>query len=467
LGGVVAAPALLRQGEAEAQGVAPQRLLIIHRPCGTRLDEWFPSGGTTDWTSRSPMLSAFDKLRGDMVVMKGVDCPRKQDWYGNKNGAGMIAMMAPPPMDRADNHVWPVLPGFTVAQQNDTNARFFTSPDKTIDQLLLEKIPSLRAAPIPSMQLTASIESADQTRPCCDHVISYAKPDASAPFPTPLWPEVRPSVALANLVGPMGVTPDIAAKNQALNKSLLDFVSGDLNRIRSRLPSSQVPKIDAHLTALRSLEMSVTSAPRPCTPPTLAPLPMAMPPQVTLEDARYQPCCEQMSQIIKTAFQCDLTRVISFTFGCYVSPLHFSVILPAGTVTDTGAIGDIAHNGGTGYAQAQEAIDTFFCQSTANLLLDLKNTPDGSTGGSLLDNTLVVFWSEVSVGNPSDTKDMPILAFGGKFLQLNAGNYLQFGDHARTMADFWVATAQAWGYPALTQYGDAMWNKGPMTGLYG
>ena len=35
------------------------------------------------------------------------------------------------------------------------------------------------------------------------------------------------------------------------------------------------------------------------------------------------------------------------------------------------------------------------------------------------------------------------------------------------MADFWVATAQAWGFQAMTSYGDAMWNKGPLPGLYG
>jgi hypothetical protein len=97
----------------------------------------------------------------------------------------------------------------------------------------------------------------------------------------------------------------------------------------------------------------------------------------------------------------------------------------------------------------------------------MKNTPDGLGTGSLLDNTLVIFWNECSEGNPHDTADMPVLAFGGKFLKLQSGKYLQFGKNARTMADFWVATAQAFGVKDLTTYGDAMWNKGPMTGVYG
>src|SRR5437762_11271647 len=107
--GTTAAAGLLRPAMTEAQtGLAPQRLLIIHRPNGTVPSKWFPTGGVTDWIT-SPILSAFVKLRNDMVVMKGVDCPRVQDWLGNQNGAGMIAMMAPPPMDKgpSDRHVWP------------------------------------------------------------------------------------------------------------------------------------------------------------------------------------------------------------------------------------------------------------------------------------------------------------------------------------------------------------------------
>ena len=39
--------------------------------------------------------------------------------------------------------------------------------------------------------------------------------------------------------------------------------------------------------------------------------------------------------------------------------------------------------------------------------------------------------SESSVGNTHDVRDMPVLAFGGKFLELHGGSYLQFGNSAR------------------------------------
>ncbi len=481
--GTTAAGAFIRPLLAQAQSTtgSPQRILLIHRPCGTDMAHWWPTGGATDWVA-SPLLSSFGALRNDMVIVRGVDCPRNPNWIGDKHGAGMIAMVAPPPKDKgSDLHVWPVLPGYTIQEQNDTNAKFFTSTDKTIEQLYLERIPALRGTAIPSVQLTSSLESADSKRECCLRVVSYSKTDPNAQLPTPLWPESRADVAFMNIFGKaMGMDPAQVARIQAQNKSVLDYISGGLTGLRAQLPSSQVPKIDAHLTAVRDLEKSLlaTGTGRQCTPPTLAPLP-ATPIGMSQLDAEHYQSCMNHVQIIKTMFQCDLTRVASFTFGYGNSDIKFSnVFAVAGLLdkyrdTQGGALVDkeghhnISHNGGTGYKEAQYIIDKVYCDITAKLLVDMKNTPDGVGPGSLLDNTLVVFWNEVSDGNSHDIADMPVLVFGGKFLKLQAGKYLQFGKNARYMSDFWVQTAQAWGFSQLTTYGDSMWNKGLMPGIYG
>jgi hypothetical protein len=482
--GTTAAGAFLRPLIAQAQSStgAPQRILLIHRPCGTDMAHWWPAGGLTDWVS-SPLLSSFDALRNDMAIVRGVDCPRNQNWLGDKHGAGMIAMMAPPPKDKGtDPHVWPVLPGYTVAEQNDTNAKFFTSTDKTIEQLYLERIPALGGAAIPSVQLTSSLESADSKRDCCLRVVSYSKPDPNAQFPTPLWPESRANVAFMNIFGKvtMGMDPAQVARIQAQNKSVLDFIGGGLTNLRARLPSSQVSKIDAHLGAIRDLEKSLgmVGTGRQCTPPTLAALPATPTGMSQLDAEHYQSSLNHL-QIIKTMFQCDLTRVASFTFGYGNSEIKFSNVFTVAGLTDRykdtsgGLLVDkeghhnVSHNGGTGFTEAKYIIDKVYCDLTAKLLLDMKNTPDGMGPGSLLDNTLVVFWNECSDGNSHDTADMPVLLFGGKFLKLQGGKYLQFGKNGRYMSDLWVETAHAWGFSSLTTYGDAMWNKGSMPGLYG
>ncbi len=448
--GTGAASAFVRPLIAQAQtGTAPQRILVIHRPCGTDTTHWFPTGGLTDWVA-SPLLSSFSALRNDMVILKGVDCPRNQNWLGDKHGAGMIAMMAPPPADKGtDNHVWPVLPGYTVAQQNDTNAKFFTSTDKTFEQLMLEKIAALKGAPIPSVQLTSSLESADSTRDCCLRVVSYSKTDPAAAFPTPLWPESRASVAFMNIFGraPTGMDPVLLARIQAQNKSVLDYISDGLTSLRGRLPASQLPKLDAHLTAVRDLEknLGVVGGSRQCVPPTLATL-GAPPAGISqLDSDHYQSTLNHL-QIIKTMFQCDLTRVASFTFGYGNSEIRFSNVLKianlltqykdlaGNAIVDTEGHHNVSHNGGTGYKEAQYIIDKFYCDMTAKLLVDMKNTPDGAGPGSLLDNTLVVLWNECSDGAGHGTGDMPVLVFGGKFLNLQGGKFLDFGKNGRYMS---------------------------------
>ncbi|HEV3189901.1 MAG TPA: hypothetical protein VGY54_05355, partial [Polyangiaceae bacterium] len=93
------------------------------------------------------------------------------------------------------------------------------------------------------------------------------------------------------------------------------------------------------------------------------------------------------------------------------------------------------------------------------------------------------FWSEVSDGNGHGVVDMPVLLFGAKFLKLKGGSFLQLGNPSTNaqftpaghyakgpppyMSDLWVTTAQAWGYGAMTSYGDSMWNTGTISGIYG
>ena len=154
--GVAAAGALLRSFNAQAQSATaalPQRLLIIHRPCGTYLPGWWPTGGVTDWVT-SPILKPFEPLRDDMVVLKGIDCPRDQGWRGAQSAAGMIAMISPPPAT-----AWPLIAGADANAVYDSSTSEITAVDQSIDQLLLQNVTGLQGAPLGSLQLALSMES--------------------------------------------------------------------------------------------------------------------------------------------------------------------------------------------------------------------------------------------------------------------------------------------------------------------
>jgi hypothetical protein len=398
-----------------------------------------------------PFIDA--NLRSKMVVIKGIDSPRMQEWLGDKHGAGMLAVIAPPVPDQGLRS-WPIIPGYDEQTINDSNGKFFSAPAPSIDQELLFNLPSLRGATIPSLQLGSSLQSMKGTGDHCLRVISYAG------FNQPLWPECRPDVAFANIFGVAATGHDSAsvARARARRKSVLDFVAADLSGLRARVPPSQYQKLDSHLTAVRGLERGIGEAvDSACARPAVST------PASATDDQRYLQATRDQLKIVKTAFQCDLSRVVSFTFGFGNSALHFANILPGG-LHDTGGHHDISHNGGTDFLTAQEAIDRFYSQATASLLADMDSMVE-SDGSTLLDNTVVVYFNEVSNGCAHDLRDLPILLFGGKTLGLAGGSYLSMANDRRTMADVWVETFKRLGYAKL-RYGDAAWNRGPIPGLY-
>jgi len=448
-----------------------------------------------------------------MVVLKGVTNPKNQFWLGDAHGSGFLAMMTPPVKDTGPSS-WPQSASATPSTKADPNSKTITAADQSVDQLFLSQIPALRGGcPFPSVQLTASTESSNQANDLhALKVTSYAK-GLGGSQPTPLWPESSPAAAFMNYFasGVMNMSAAQMAQAAAQNKSVLDFALGGLSNLQTRVPASQLPKVQTHIAAIRQLEMSLAALGTGpvCRPPSFPGGPLSPTPPMfsggsgqggvqnvgSLNQQTY-PMWEQHKEIIKTMFMCDLTRVISFTFGYGNSQIQF---MPPGVLSDPALAGyvdpngnpmsnpdghhDISHmQGGSDAVDAQYIIDKYYCDRTAELLAEMSATQDIG-GGSLLDNTLVVYWSEVSDGNAHGAVDMPLLVFGGKFLKLNGGSYLQLGNASTNaqfsptgkyaqgpppyVSDFWVTTAQAWGYSALTVYGDPMWNTGTISGIYG
>src|SRR5262245_22546297 len=117
----------LRPLLAQEAGAAPARLLIVHRPCGSRPEQFFPSGGETDFTL-TPVLEPFAALRAEMLVLGGVNCPRDPGWPGDQHAAGLITMMT--------GKRFMEIPGTDAA--GDPNAKNIVGADQSVDQLLLE-----------------------------------------------------------------------------------------------------------------------------------------------------------------------------------------------------------------------------------------------------------------------------------------------------------------------------------------
>ncbi len=446
--GVSAAGMFLRPLFASAAGNSPTRLLIVHRPCGTRKETFFPTqGGLKDFVLPS-ITQSFQTLRNDMVILQGISCPRDNNWIGDKHSAGMITMMS--------GRRFIGIPGTDsiVGANADGNAKNVVAADKTFDQLLLEKSLKVQGTKIASLQSTAFRPSSVGLPSF--RVMSYNKANG------PLFPESRPSVMFDSIFGSgVGLSADALARLRAQNKSILDFVNGDLTRLRGHVPASQLGKLDTHLSAIEALQAGVaTSGVAPgaqCSKPTQVSLP-ATSGDLNIDEAQHLAVAKNQLAIISAAFQCDLTRVATFSFAHGNSTLEWKK-MSQGFPDFGGGHHDISHN--TGATAAQARIEQIYCEQLATFLQGLKAIPDGD--GNLLDNTLVVFFNEVSDGNSHGTDNIPLLMFGGKSLGLQAGQHLHFNN--RYMNDVWAAVGTAFGADMKT-FGDAAYSTGPVPGLF-
>ena len=90
----------------------------------------------------------------------------------------------------------------------------------------------------------------------------------------------------------------------------------------------------------------------------------------------------------------------------------------------------------------------------------LDEVPEGS--GTLLDNTVVVWTSELSSGNNHSMRNMPYVIAGGASY-FDTGRYVRFGgdDHSRLL----VSLCHAMGLTDISRVGDDEYDQGPLAGL--
>lgn len=445
--GTTAAGTFLRPLFASAAGVSPTRLLIVHRPCGTFPDQFFPSSADPVAFTLPPILQPFAALKDDMVILNGITCPRDPAWQGDQHGAGLITMMS----GRRQIEI----PG--TSSGGDPNAKNQCAAGPSFDQSMLQTLPAFQGTTTPSIQ-SAAYRPSSIGLPNFK-VMSYTGSNGG------LFPESRAQTLFSNLFGAAmpSLPPEALDRLRVQQKGVVDFVHKDLTRLRGQVPRSQLQKLDAHLAGIIQLEGRL--APRAAGDPggsaCKGPTQVAMPnpaADVSIDEAQHKTLAQNQLAILLAAFQCDLTRVATFSFAHGNSALRFSKILPG--ITDGGGHHEISHNQGATGIHTQ--IETFYSQLMAEFIQNLKATPDGD--GTLLDHTLVVYLNECCFGFNHSINNMPLLMFGGKSLKLQTGRHLRFT--GKYMNDVWTAVAGALG-AQVPVFGDAAFNRGSVVGLFG
>ncbi len=225
-----------------------------------------------------------------------------------------------------------------------------------------------------------------------------------------------PQVAYNDLLGlyvppPTGPIPDRTQRLSSFRPSVLDAVAREYELLAARLDANGRERLDAHRALVRDLETNLdVGSSRLC--------------DTTFDASGHK--ITQFSRLIRMALACDLTRVITFV-APVPQPPEFGY--PANTTVHFYAHRSIP-GGSTCGAQydpfAEQAmldLGAWYGAHFAFLLEQLDSVVEGN--GTLLDNTVVVWLTELATPTHLHNDAFAVLAGGGN-LGLRTGRYVRY-----------------------------------------
>lgn len=428
-GAVLALPLLPSLG-ARAQAVTPpKRFVTMYTPNGVIHDGWWPTAVTseTDFqlsTSHEPLAAYKDKL----LILGGLEMKVAAEGPGGPHQRGIGGLFTNMQLGEG---VFVDGCGRTAGWANGVS----------IDQKIAGVIG--RSSPVASLQLgVRATENDVQGR------ISYAA--AGMPLPPLATPLDVYKRVFQNFLPP-ATTPDEDAAKALLaqRKSVLDAVAGEFAALNPRLSAQDRSTLDAHLTLVRDVErrlsLGIGDCAKPAMPPVLDPVSETDMPKIA----------ELQLDLLALAFACDLTRVASFEISTALNRIRYP------WVDSLGEGHSLSHSGASDADAKAQLLkrQNWHASLIARLFDKLSVVAEGE--GSVLDNTLLFWGNEVSMGTTHTHDNMPFLIAGGTWA-FRTGRYVQYAGNSH--GDLLVSLLNAMDVPDTT-FGDARYSTGPLSGL--
>jgi hypothetical protein len=178
------------------------------------------------------------------------------------------------------------------------------------------------------------------------------------------------------------------------NKSVLDYVESSVHRMSARVSAAEKVRLQTHLDGLRELEMRFAQMPGGPTANVMLPNQASLQGLVVNDTPHHKAIVEGFLGLAKAAFGFDRTRVATLMFASGHNWVTLKDYVPA--ITQTGRVHEITHQSYMGKNLDLRLITNWYGDIINTFVLDLAQTLDVD-GSSMLDNTLIVFFSEVSI----------------------------------------------------------------------
>jgi Protein of unknown function (DUF1552) len=382
-----------------------RRLGFVMYPLGVDQDRWRPKGEGSDFEF-SEALAPLAPHKKKFVVISGLSSDP----------------------DRSK-------PGF----HDRALASFMTGVEPTKGKIHVGiSIDQLAAQTLGKETQFASLElAAEKTTVGSAHVGPLFK---SATVPLPL--EYNPRRVFEQLFGEGGrIDPDAAAARQAADRSSLDTVRERIAQLKTQLTPADRRKLDEYVESIRDIERRIQVATRK----PLKDLPGATRPS-GVPDAWVENV-KLMFDLQTLAVQADLTRVWTFLYAREASSMnfpHLDIVMGHHEISH--------HNFEKEKLDALAKINVDQSRLFAYFLSKLDSLKEGNS--TLLDHSLILYGSNLSVPTSHSQRDLPIILAGGAAGRIAGGRYIKFSGDTTPLTNLYLTMLDKVGVPT-EKFGDS------------
>ena len=379
---------------ADTPAAVASRLGFIYMPNGVAknssgIDYWTPSTEGRNF-QMSQILAPLEPFRDRLLVVSGLD--QNQAEAGNDGASGDHTR---------GTSSW--LTGVYPKRTEGADVRNGISADQIAAPVLGKDtaLPSLELA-IDLNFLAGQCENSYS----CAYLNTLAWTSPTTPLPT----ENNPRVVFERLFGDGGTAERRAAQARR-NRSILDSVLDDFNRLQQRIGPGDRAVVEEWVDSVREVERRISGVEKRSNDelPTLE-RPTGVP-------ERFDEHVKLMYELQWLAFRADLTRVVTFMLG---RELNFRTYPEIG-VTE-GHHGLSHHQDRPEQIAKYAKVGTYQAELLAWFLDKLQSTPEGD--GTLLDHSLFLYGAGLSNPNTHAHVDLPLLVIGGRSLGIDGNRHL-------------------------------------------
>jgi hypothetical protein len=454
-GGLAATAAipLLNAQRAVGADASPVRFVVFSTPNGTRNSLFWPTGTEKSFTLNQ-ITKPLEAYKSKLTFLKGI---RLNDslqngalggTLGSEHARGTGGMLTARPLNAGKEF---------VSFGNTTSG---WGSGQSLDQYLATKL----APPtkFKSLQLGVHVRDTEVRAR-----ISYTASNQPVP------PREDPKDVFTTLFGgamstPGGMTDPAVARLWAQRKSVFDSMGGETQRLMGLVGAEDRSKLEAHLAAMRDVEQRLVGTPgngngtgsgtgATCSPPTLASVDLGV-------DDQYLQAGKAQMDLAAAALACDQTRILTFQWS-YSESEHLFQYLKVNNNAISGNHHAISHDfasSGTNFL-AYNAIQTWYAEQLAYFLGKLESYQEGDR--TLLDNTILLWATEIGESTQHDLTLMPYVLAGSAGGAISTGRYLDFSSARKDNNQLLVSIGHAMGATDLNSFGDPSGATGPLAGL--